>query len=150
MRMDEGAVSEVVGEMLLIGIVLILVAIFAASISAFIPDERAPVVNIKMNCSYNSTLNQTTIELWHKGGDWVRASDITVMLRDNESVVKYLDPAHNPDQSFLLLNATGSGTGMQTYGLGDRIRVIREGQAETGLEVRMMTETAVFFSAEVA
>ena len=58
----EQAVSEVVGEMLMIGIVLILVSVFSASLPDYLPSERSPTVTILLS---NDTLGNVT--LWHKG-----------------------------------------------------------------------------------
>ena len=71
------AVSEVVGEMLMIGIVLILVAVFSASLSNYLPSERSPTVTILMS---NDTAGNIT--LWHKGGDWVKTDILKVIVTD--------------------------------------------------------------------
>jgi len=68
------AVSEVVGEMLMIGVVLILVAVFSSSLVSYLPSERTPSVTIRMS---NDGEN---ITLWHKGGDWVRADSLRVLV----------------------------------------------------------------------
>lgn len=143
MRITDGAVSEVVGEMMLIAIVLILVAIFATSISALIPDERAPVVNIKMNWSYNDELNQTTIDLWHKGGDWVEVSDLSVMVIENETMAVTRYRYNDADYPFTLYNATGYEVSIkQSFDLGDRLRISFDG---IGYEIRLVTPRAVLF-----
>ncbi|WP_062397618.1 type IV pilin N-terminal domain-containing protein [Methanogenium cariaci] len=61
-QINEEAVSEVVGEMLMIALVLILVAIFSASMGNYLPHERDPSVTIM------ATANDSHIVLWHKGG----------------------------------------------------------------------------------
>ena len=47
------AVSGVVGEMLMIGIVLILAAVFTSQLPNYLPSERSPTVTIMMS---NDTL----------------------------------------------------------------------------------------------
>lgn len=72
--MNDEAVSEVVGEMLMISLVLLLVAVFSVSLGNLLPTERAPTVNVMMD---NTTEN---ITLYHKGGDWVQAKDLEVIV----------------------------------------------------------------------
>ena len=69
------AVSEVVGEMLMIGIVLILAAVFTSQLPNYLPSERSPSVTIMM--SNEPTGNVT---FWHKGGDWVKVNTIRVVI----------------------------------------------------------------------
>ena len=54
--------------------VLLLVAIFAVSLNNCLPTERAPTVTVMIT---NTTEN---ITLYHKGGDWVQASDLEVIV----------------------------------------------------------------------
>jgi len=72
---EEAGVSEVVGEMLMIGLVIILIGVFAAALGNFLPTSRDPSVTILMT---NDT--QGNITLWHKGGDWVKKEDLTVVV----------------------------------------------------------------------
>jgi len=73
----ETAVSEIVGEMLILTIVLILVAVFAVNAGNLLPPPRDPSVNILLESSGSNPMN---ITLYHKGGDWVRRSDLTVIV----------------------------------------------------------------------
>ena len=70
------AVSEVVGEMLMIGIVLILAAVFTSQLPNYLPSERSPSVTVMMS----SNESAGTITLWHKGGDWVKVSTLKVIV----------------------------------------------------------------------
>src|SRR5208282_6235724 len=76
-RNDENsrAVSGVVGEMLMIGIVLVLAAVFTAQLPNYLPSERSSTVTIMMS---NDTSGNVT--LWHKGGDWVKVNDLKVIV----------------------------------------------------------------------
>lgn len=135
------AVSEVVGEMLMIGIVLILVAVFSASLADYLPSERTPSVTIRM--SHNIT--DGTITLWHKGGDWVKAEDLRVLVRDNDSVtapvIHYT--ARNGDHDFILVPDA------QAFDLESNITVSRI-QSLTGNEsITLATDRAVLFSGTV-
>ena len=72
--MRDEAVSEVVGEMIMIALVLLLISIFAASLGNLLPTERAPTVTVMMT---NTTDN---ITLYHKGGDWVQVKDLEIIV----------------------------------------------------------------------
>lgn len=83
-HMHDDGVSEVVGEMLMIGLVIILIGVFAAALGNFLPAARDPSVTIILS---NDTQN---ITLWHKGGDWVKKEDLTVVISyPNDTVQKY-------------------------------------------------------------
>lgn len=128
----EDGVSEVVGEMLMIALVLILIAIFSASLSAFVPLERDPSVTIMMNSS------KDTVTLWHKGGDWVKKSDLTVIIQNKTVTEKF---AKNEFE--LIPDA-------QSFDLGARIIVttdLLEGGDE--VEVRLVTPRAMLFTGRV-
>ncbi len=73
---QEDAVSTVVGEMLLLVIALVLTSVFAVSILGLIPGDREEVVNVGMNASVATG----TIQLWHKGGDWIENGTLTVSV----------------------------------------------------------------------
>ncbi len=75
-RTGDQAVSEVVGEMLMIGIVLILAAVFTSQLPNYLPSERSPSVTVMM-----STDTFGDVTLWHKGGDWVKVSTLKVISR---------------------------------------------------------------------
>jgi len=138
---NTGAVSEVVGEMLMIGIVLILVAVFSASLADYLPSERTPSVTIRM--SHNIT--DGTITLWHKGGDWVKAEDLNVLVRDNDSVTAPVTryTTRNGDHDFILVPDA------QAFDLESNITVSR-GQPLTGNEsITLATDRAVLFSGTV-
>jgi len=81
--LHDNAVSEVVGEMLMIGLVIVLIGVFAAALGNFLPTTRDPSVTILMT---NDTHN---ITLWHKGGDWVKREDLTVVISNDTLSRKY-------------------------------------------------------------
>lgn len=78
MRLNESAVTSVVGEMLLLVLVIILVSIMAASALSMLPGERETVTDISMS------MNGTHIFFWHHGGDWVDAGDLTVRIMKSD------------------------------------------------------------------
>jgi len=123
------AVSGVVGEMLMISLVLLLVAVFAASLGNLLPTERAPTVTVMMA----STADNVT--LYHKGGDWVRATDLEVIVSNTTATRKYRSDEFtlSPEK--------------QVFDLGSNITV---DCTVTGDEqVRLVTPRAVLFCGEV-
>lgn len=134
------AVSEVVGEMLMIGIVLILVAVFSASLASYLPTERIPSVTIRMS---NDTAGNIT--LWHKGGDWVRAEDLNVLIRDNDSVTAPVTryTTRNGDNNFLLV------PDVQAFDLESNITVSLDKTLSGNESVTLATDRAVLFSGSV-
>ena len=129
--MKDEAVSEVVGEMLMISLVLLLVAAFAASLGNFLPTERAPTVNVMMTT--NTTDNNIT--LYHKGGDWVQAKDLEVIVADTNST-----------RTYPLGNFTLSPPEKQVFDIGSSITVPYQ---DGDKQVRLVTPRAVIFSGEV-
>ena len=71
----DSGVSEVVGEMLMIALVIVLLSVFSAALYNYLPTDRDPSIAVKMT---NDT--PRSITLWHKGGDWVKAEDLTVVI----------------------------------------------------------------------
>jgi FlaG/FlaF family flagellin (archaellin) len=128
--MSDEAVSEVVGEMLMLSLVLLLVGVFAVSLGNFLPTERAPTVTVMMT---NTTENVT---LYHKGGDWVRAADLEVIIASN----------HTATQRYRSSKFTLSPE-KKVFDLGSSITVnCTVAGDET---VRLVTPQAVLFSGEV-
>ena len=86
----ESGVSEVVGEMLMIGLVILLITVFATVLGNSLPAARDPSVTVMM------TNDTTHVVLSHKGGDWIKADEITVIIgNDQDPRKKYSlqDPA---------------------------------------------------------
>lgn len=72
--------TSVVGEMLLLGIVIILVSLVAMSAFNLLPGERETITEVVME--YQKGTNN--ISFWHKGGDWVLKQDLRVTLNSVE------------------------------------------------------------------
>ncbi len=141
-RNRDDAVSELVGEMLMLTIVLILLAIFSATASNYLPPPRDPTVTIMVDGPDNETdpVNYIDICLYHKGGDWIKKSDLTVIISDEKSTIsKY--PYDN--ESFILEPDS------QSFDLGDRIVIFHIPKASAPYEVQLVTPRAVIFSGEV-
>ncbi|MDO9539824.1 MAG: type IV pilin N-terminal domain-containing protein [Methanocalculus sp.] len=79
----EAGVSEVVGEMLMIGLAILLIAVFSSVLGNFLPAAHDPSVTILM------THDRENVTLWHKGGDWVKIEDLTVVIGNDTSRRSY-------------------------------------------------------------
>lgn len=127
--MRDEAVSEVVGEMLMISLVLLLVAVFAASLGNYLPTERSPTVTVMM------TSTADTITLSHKGGDWVKATDLEVLVSNATEVRKYRSDEFTLNPSKMAFDL-GSSISVNCTITGDK-------------QVRLTTPRAVLFCGEV-
>ena len=133
------AVSEVVGEMLMIGIVLILVSVFSSSLPNYLPSERNPTVTIMMS---NDTGGNIT--LWHKGGDWVKTDVLKAAISNTSDGKTFVTPyTLKSDPPFIPVPDA------QAFDLGDNITIIF-GQPLAGNEsVVLATDRAVIFSGTI-
>lgn len=134
---NSAAVSEVVGEMLMIGIVLILVAVFSASLANYLPSERSPSVTIRM-----ANDSSGHVILWHKGGDWVKTDTLRVIIADgNNSVTKSYTVKSDPPFSHV--------PDTEAFDLGDNLTA-DWGEPLVGNEsVTLATDRAVLFSGKI-
>jgi len=123
------AVSELVGEMLMLSLVLILMAVFSAGLSSYLPVERSPSVTLMV------TADDHTITFWHKGGDWVKKSDLRVkVMNETGSTIFTADQLElDPDTTL--------------FDLGSSLSVPYTPQG--GEEVRVITPHAVIYSGQV-
>ncbi|MEN6609819.1 MAG: type IV pilin N-terminal domain-containing protein [Methanoregulaceae archaeon] len=141
-KQDTG-VSEVVGEMLMIGLVVLLVAVFSSVLFNFLPGAHAPGVTIKVS---NDT--QGNVTLWHKGGDVVKTDDLMVIVGNDTARKKYFRTDGRGD--FILVPYPG--TSNQTFDLGGNITVIT-GISDTGIvgneTISLVTSDAEIFSGRV-
>ena len=78
-RICESGASEVVGEMLMIGLAIILISAFASVMGNFLPSAHDPVVTVML------TGDSQNVTFWNKGGDWVKTEELTVII-GNDSV----------------------------------------------------------------
>jgi len=133
-RNDTG-VSEVVGEMLMIALVIVLLSVFSAALYNFLPVDRDPSISVMMS---NDRQNVT---LWHKGGDWVRTDVLKVIVSDAGGMpATYTLKSESP-----LLPVPDS----QAFDLNDNITVRYGKPLAGGEEVVLATDRAVIFSGRV-
>jgi FlaG/FlaF family flagellin (archaellin) len=128
-------VSGVIGEMLMIGIVLILVAVFTTSLADYLPRERTPSATILMS---NDTEGNLT--LWHKGGDWVNADRLQVVVWNATGKHVY---TREGDPRFVLVPDAGS------FDLGSNITVTGSLPFIGNESVSLATDRAVIFSGSI-
>jgi FlaG/FlaF family flagellin (archaellin) len=133
------AVSEVVGEMLMIGIVLVLAAAFTSQLPNYLPSERSPTVTIMMS----DNLSAGTITLWHKGGDWVKAADLKVIVASNQTSQTTFTFSHSP--KFVLVSASPQQSTI-TFDLGGNITVTMPAPLVGDEKVTLATDHAVLFT----
>lgn len=133
--MRDEAVSEVVGEMIMIALVLLLVSIFAVSLSNCLPTERAPTVTVMMTNTTDS------ITLHHKGGDWIQVKDLEIIVLNATKSRRYhYDTLHHYD-TFLLTPEK------QVFDIGSNITV--NCNVDGGEKVSLIAPRAVLFTGEV-
>lgn len=134
---QETAISEVVGEMLMIAVVLILLAVFSSSLSNYMPSERSPKVEIKVCHDTNS------ITFWHKGGDWIKTDSLRVVVvpYPNGNSVSYRRSEPNYP-----INVSYKG---QAFDLGDSISVTPVKRLEETDNVTLATDRAVIYSGNI-
>ena len=144
------AVSSVVGEMIMIALVVILVALFATSAFSLIPGGREASVDVAMKNASNGTLvaNDTTAVFWHKGGDWVEKKDLTVVVIGKDgSRTEYPSRKSGPE-NFTLYSHAGS-SGVEAFDLGGRLEVRLDRKLTSKDTLRLVTPKNVIFSGEV-
>lgn len=84
-RNKESAVSSVVSEMLLIGIVLVIIPGVTISFLNHLPESRIPTVTIIMS----DFQDNGSIFLYHKGGDWIKTGDFKIMCNSKPAHYEY-------------------------------------------------------------
>jgi len=130
------AVSEIVGEMLMLTIVLILVAVFAANAGNILPPARDPTVNVIAEGSPGEAAHMN-ITLYHKGGDWIKKGDLTVVVSWEENMIRF-----RSDNSPFIMEPDKA-----TFDLGSRITIVKI--PANYAKVTLVTPRKVVFSGEV-
>ena len=124
---NEEAVSEIVGEMLMLTIVLILLAVFSSSLSHYLPPPRDPSVTIKMSSIDPGSGNVT---LYHTGGDVIKKGDLIVIVENS--------PSNREKVGFTIHSMIDNP---EIFSLGDTINISAQNQAE----ITLSTSRTVLF-----
>jgi len=133
-RNDE-AVSSVVGEMIMISLVIILVALFATSAFSLVPGGREASVDVVMK----NVSGDTMVVFWHKGGDWVEGKDLTVLIIDKDGKRDEYRPKDIRDHQGKIVKAFDLGGYLEVdLGIGNHL--------EGGDIVRLVTPKTVIYS----
>ncbi|ABS56898.1 Protein of unknown function DUF1628 [Methanoregula boonei 6A8] len=140
------AVSEVVGEMLMIALVLILAAVFTSQLPNYLPSERSPSVTIMMS---DGTYGPGNITFWHKGGDWVKVNALKVIISD-PSADFYGQFTSANTTGFIFVPDPAESNDTQSFDLGSNITVISDWTLDNNATVTLATDRAVLFSGVVS
>lgn len=129
----ETGVSEVVGEMLMIALVIVLLSVFSAALYNFLPVDRDPSISVMM------TNDRQNITLWHKGGDWVKYDDLSVFVGNETARASF---SHADGSVVLVPNKT-------MFDLGSNITVRMPSGLEGNESVKLVTPRTVIFTGKV-
>ena len=127
-------VSEVVGEMLMIALVIVLISVFSATLYNFLPTDRDPSINVIMSN------DQQNITLWHKGGDWVKFEDLTVIIGNDTSRISF---SSRNGGLILVPDKT-------VFDLGSNITVRMPTYLEGNETVKLVTSHTVIYTGKVS
>ncbi len=97
-------VSEVIGEMLKLSIVVMLASVIAASVYGLIPEERVPYIEIEVDKPITN-YNETMFNITHAGGDPVDSIEI-IINNITERDTTYKGPWRFPDTKNITTNIT--------------------------------------------
>lgn len=141
-RAPDYGVSEVVGEMLMIGLAILLIATLSSVAGNFIPATRDPVVTIALT---NDTAGNIT--LWHQGGDWIPAGDLKVIVGDdiNRRSFAWNRTWTDANRQFLMIAPQEK----EVFDLGSNITVITGGPLAGNETVSLVTPRSQVFSGSV-
>jgi FlaG/FlaF family flagellin (archaellin) len=133
-NVPDTGVSEVVGEMLMIALVIVLLSVFSATLYNFLPTDREPSINVLMS---NDRQNVT---LWHKGGDGVKFEDLTIIIGNETKRTSFSRKTGN---IILVPNKT-------VFDLGSTITVHMPAYLEGDETVKLVTPHTVIFTGRVS
>jgi len=147
--MKDPAVSSVISEVLLIALVLILVPIVTISLMNQLPEDRIPTVTILMKISPSQGPPETVI-LYHKGGDYIKKDDISVIIRIR-------DPSGSTKESMTYQKKKNNlvfSSNTPIYNLKDSIEIsasdfFKDIQSGSDVEVTLIAKNFVVFRGEM-
>jgi len=147
---NAAGVSEVVGEMLMVVLVVILLSVFSAALYNYLPADREPSISIMIT---NDT--QGNITLWHKGGDWIEAETLSVILMNETSRrnYRYNQTFDNKKTQFMLVHPNRQQK--KVFDLGSNISVAVPPEVwnaptiRSNMSVRLVTSRTVLYSGRI-
>lgn len=92
----------------MIALVLILVPVVTVSLMNQLPEDRIPTITIVMG-----PLENSSVSLYHKGGDWVRITDIRILVNgqtENSWKKKYQNMTYDLGDRILLTEIPAGAT----------------------------------------
>lgn len=101
-RVDEYAVSPIIGVILMVGLTVIMVSAVAVSIFAFSIPESAPhakIVVVEAKGGINKDLHENIISLKHKGGDTLNENYTKIIITGKGYTYTGADPEHHSAQN---------------------------------------------------
>lgn len=122
--------------MLMIVLAILLVSLFSVSLAGLLPAGRDYTIDISHNESADGT-----IWLWHKGGDWVEKSGLTVLIISGKTTTTF----SSANSSFHLCADDGT-CDSRTFNLGDYIKIDADGSLKDGDTIRLVSSRNVIFS----
>jgi archaeal type IV pilus assembly protein PilA len=147
MNNRESAVSSVMGEILLIALVLILVPMVTISLLNQLPEDRVSTVTIMMKINLGSSGIPETVILYHKGGDYIKKDDISVIVRvrDSTGITRETPPYRKDTLEF--------STASQVFDLGEnvqtpKITIFGDLSPDSDISVSLIAKNTVIFNGE--
>ncbi|SES64977.1 Protein of unknown function [Methanococcoides vulcani] len=83
-------VSEIIGEMLKLSIMVVLVTLFSIGVFEMLPEERVPYVEIEI-----INVNGSSLDISHVGGDVLKANEISIHIKNASGSFIYELPDNN-------------------------------------------------------
>lgn len=136
-KKKDDAVTSVVGEMLILALVIILIALFAVSAFNLIPGDRDTAAEIKQS---DYVPGAGEISFWHKGGDWISAEELKVSVYNDESDTIYLERLSLKDWQ---------GNDKDVFDLGGCYTVKIPAGINGHYQIRLSTQSSVIYAGEV-
>lgn len=121
--MDEQGVSEIIGEMLLLALVLIIVAVLSSNVLGILPSfESTPYAKF-----FGIRDGSGNITIFHEGGDAISLENLKIVIFSESKQINC-----NISEKKLYCNGRefGSFSGEEFWGLGDTLLIYNESLSE--------------------
>ncbi|MDO9097836.1 MAG: type IV pilin N-terminal domain-containing protein [Candidatus Methanoperedens sp.] len=111
---NDGAVSSVIGVILMVGMTVIMISVVAMSVMGFALPESAPQAKIvlveAMGGMNPVTLNNNIIALRHKGGDELAENNTKIIIKGRGYAYTGTQPDNTPVQDIIVIYNNLKGT----------------------------------------